>query len=174
MDSNTPLAPRDRDLASLAARMRGDTTLTVLAGMAGAIHYPVGLLVNGMTVYGRLVAEKEFAQALDAFNSQVIGLADDSPMVGLWTRAAEKDQKEEEELQSRTEDVPRSQWSEDDERKVIAQRQTVLNIAEAQILQPGSTSPTTVPILRVGIEHVAAWWLLPVNDDGKVSFQHPA
>ena len=49
-----PISSLDRDLAELAAAVRLDGTLAALAGRASiGDAYMLGMLVSGMTVYGR-------------------------------------------------------------------------------------------------------------------------
>lgn len=67
------ISPSDHDLAELAAASRLDGALSALAGLAptGA-RYMLGLLVNGMTVYGRTESPGAVFAELDAENARVI------------------------------------------------------------------------------------------------------
>jgi hypothetical protein len=103
--SDTPISDRDRDLAELAASFHPDAMLGILAGMADTgATVTVGLLVNGMTIYGRTARRKEVAKALDKENVGIgrrgragggVGWAEaEEKLNGLWTRGVEEDEAE--------------------------------------------------------------------------------
>lgn len=61
---------------------------------------------------------------------------------------------------------------EHDIREAIENRTTSLTLADVKVFPPGSLR-IEVPLMRVRIAEVAAWWLIPTDAEGKASFSHP-
>jgi hypothetical protein len=68
-----PISSLDRDLAELAAAVRLDGTLAALAGRAFVGDaYILGMLVSGMTVYGRTTSPVDLFARINEENTKVI------------------------------------------------------------------------------------------------------
>ena len=68
-----PLSSLDRDLAELAAAVRLDGTLAALAGRAFiGDAYMLGMLVSGMTVYGRTTSPVDLFARINEENAKMI------------------------------------------------------------------------------------------------------
>jgi hypothetical protein len=57
-------------------------------------------------------------------------------------------------------------------RREIESRRTGITLADVHMFPPGGAH-FELSILRVRLASVAGWWLLPSDDEGKVSFHHP-
>ena len=68
-----PISSLDRDLAELAAAVRLDGTLAALAGRASiGDAYMLGMLVSGMTVYGRTTSPVDLFARINEENAKMI------------------------------------------------------------------------------------------------------
>ena len=68
-----PISSLDRDLAELAAAVRLDGTLAALAGRASVGDaYMLGMLVSGMTVYGRTTSPVDLFAGINEENAKMI------------------------------------------------------------------------------------------------------
>jgi hypothetical protein len=68
-----PISSLDRDLAELAAAVRLDGTLAALAGRAFVGDaYMLGMLVSGMTVYGRTTSPVDLFAGINEENAKTI------------------------------------------------------------------------------------------------------
>ena len=161
-----PISPSDQDLAELAAASQLDKTLSALAGLAsvGARHM-LGLLVNGMTVYGRAESPGAVFAELDAENARMIeraratgasGWHDEAveEIEGQWTRAFEEDEREDRELMERAEGKDLDDMPEPDIREAIEHRMTTMTLADVNVFRRGSPR-FDVPVMRVRIAQVA-------------------
>jgi hypothetical protein len=177
-----PLSPHDRDIANLAAASRLDADLQTIANLAPGFGYRVGLLVSGMTVYGRAVSPVEVAKAIDAEHARGItrGRAAGGEhwdevalkMEGALTKQAEKKERERQELIERNPPASDGEMSEEDARRSIRDNATTLNLVDAHVYTGGGLH-YTVPLMTVQLSHAAAWWLLPSDEHGNASFSHP-
>lgn len=74
-----PISPLDRDLAELAAAVRLDGTLAALAGRAYiGDAYMLGMLVSGMTVYGRTTSPVDLFARINEENAKMIARGGES------------------------------------------------------------------------------------------------
>ena len=68
-----PISSLNRDLAELAAAVRLDGTLAALAGRAAiGDAYMLGMLVSGMTVYGRTTSPVDLFAGINEENAKMI------------------------------------------------------------------------------------------------------
>ena len=68
-----PIRSLDRDLAELAAAVRLDGSLAALAGRASiGDAYMLGMLVSGMTVYGRTTSPVDLFARINEENAKMI------------------------------------------------------------------------------------------------------
>jgi hypothetical protein len=68
-----PISSLDRDLAELAAAVRLDGTLAALAGRASiGDAYMLGMLVSGMTVYGRTTSPVDLFARINEESAKMI------------------------------------------------------------------------------------------------------
>lgn len=142
-----PISSLDRDLAELAAAVRLDGTLAALAGRASiGDAYMLGMLVSGMTVYGRTTSPVDLFARINEENAKMIA--------GGRAHGAES-------------------WSDQEIRKAIEDGDTTVTLADATVFPPGSPR-YEVPLLRIRLAQVAGWWLVPTDAEGKASFTHPS
>jgi hypothetical protein len=142
-----PISSLDRDLAELAAAVRLDGTLAALAGRASiGDAYMLGMLVSGMTVYGRTTSPVDLFARINEENAKMIARG--------GAHGAES-------------------WSDQDIRKAIEDGDTTVTLADATVFPPGSPR-YEVPLLRIRLAQVAGWWLVPTDAEGKASFTHPS
>ena len=74
-----PLSSLDRDLAELAAAVRLDGTLAALAGRASiGDAYMLGMLVSGMTVYGRTTSPVDLFARINEESAKMIARGGES------------------------------------------------------------------------------------------------
>lgn len=89
-----PLHPAEHDLAALANRGVPDGMLaTLIEAARGGMGATVGLLVNGMFVYGTLAAPSEAAKEVDDFFEWILGVAergDDEERPEFWQAARDR------------------------------------------------------------------------------------
>jgi hypothetical protein len=142
-----PRPSLDRELAELAAAVRLDGTLAALAGRAFVGDaYMLGMLVSGMTVYGRTTSPVELLERINEENAKMVARG--------RAQGAES-------------------WSDQDIRKAIEDGDTSVTLADATVFPPGSPG-YEVPLLRVRLSQVAGWWLVPTDAEGKASVTHPS
>lgn len=179
------LAPPDRNLAQIAAASRLDGGLGVLANLAeGGGRYMVGLLVNGMTVYGCTTSPREFDALLDEENARVVarGRAKDADswpddvvevIEGSWVRGYDEDVAEDRELMQRNQDVEFDAMSEDDQRASIKHQATTITLGGVTVFPSGGPH-FEVKLMRIRLALVAGWWPVPTDTEGNASFSHPS
>lgn len=178
---NDSLSNRDRDLAEIAAESKPDVMLSILADTVGGTTYVLGLLANGMTIYGRTVSAREMATMLDAENERMFARSSteergrqtnaSEQIRNLWTTAIEKQEAEERELVVHTPgDI--DELPEELGRKIIRGRQSALTLRDVRVFPPGSPS-FEVPLLRVRLSTVSGWWLVSTDEDGHATYAHP-
>ena len=142
-----PISPLDRDLAELAAAVRLDGTLAALAGRASVgDDYMLGMLVSGMTVYGRTTSPVDLFARINEENAKMIARG--------RAHGAES-------------------CSEQEIRKAIEDGDTTVTLADATVFPPGSPR-YEVPLLRIRLAQGAGWWLVPTDAEGKASLTHPS
>ena len=142
-----PISSLERDLAELAAAVRLDGTLAALAGRASiGDAYMLGMLVSGMTVYGRTTSPVDLFARINEENAKMIGRG--------RAHGAES-------------------WSDQEIRKAIEDGDTTVTLTDATVFPPGSPR-YEVPLLRIRLAQVAGWWLVPTDAEGKASFTHPS
>jgi hypothetical protein len=141
-----PLSSLDHDLAELAAAVRLDGALAALAGRASVGDaYMLGMLVSGMTVYGRTTSPVDLFARINEENAKIARGRAHGAVI----------------------------WSDQDIRKAIEDGDTTVTLADATVFPPGSPR-YEVPLLRIRLAQVAGWWLVPTDAEGKASFTHPS
>lgn len=178
------MSPSDRDLAEIAIASRTDPMLSVLAGVASGNGptYVVGLLVNGMTIYGRTADPMRMAEAVDAENARWgqrakaatgrEGWDEFSEKVGtMWTDELKKTEEEQRMLIEHMA-VDLDELPEEVARKVIRAREEDLTLADAKVFPPGA-APFDVPLVRIRLAQVSGWWLVPTDAEGRATYSHP-
>jgi hypothetical protein len=178
---NDPLSNRNRDLAEIAAASKPDVMLSMLADTVGGTTHVLGLLANGMTIYGRTVSPREMATMLDAENERMFARSSTEErgtqtnaserIRNLWTTAIEKQEADEWELVSHTSgDI--DELPEELGRKIIRGQQSTLTLEDVRVFPPGCPA-FVVPLLRVRLSTVSGWWLVPTDKDGHATYTHP-
>ncbi len=188
------LSTPEVDLANLAASQRLDRYLVELASLSNVgLSTVLGVLIGGTIIIGRLVPEREVAKAMDEHISSVFQLAKqaaESPeekqafAEGDSTahqRAAEERQAAGTRLRERTEaevgdgDIEPTALPEELARFLVQDSAPpALTLAEASVLPPGAKAAISVPVLRVAVRQVGAWWIVPTDPEtGQASFSYP-
>lgn len=195
--SDEPSSPADYDLARIAAAAdaRDDVYLLDLVELADRnLSTSVGLLVDGMFVTGILSSTKVIVDEVDTARTWLAQqsrrhtdpeeLAKNELEQGLeeFSVAASKAfaQFQETLAKVRKEAEP---YLDDDgfafdkapaavsRRLVYAERRAFITIRDVQIVAPGQLGMAKLPVLRVALAHIAAWWIIQLDDEGHASFQ---
>jgi hypothetical protein len=179
-----PLSDSDRDLAVLASRAPGDRLLSGLSDLAVAgASYTLGVFVNGMTVYGQTVPARVFAKAIDAQNETIVALGQQThggdgwevaaeSIGGAYERAAVEDEEKRQALIERNSGGDNDDMSEEDARLAIRLRRQTLTLTEVAVFPPGAGN-FSLPLIRIPVAHVAGWWIVPTDEEGKATISHP-
>lgn len=129
----------------------------------------LGLLVNGMTIYGRIESPGTVFAELDAENARMMERQrsakdkeskEASPLEDVWTRKFEEGERQEEQIMERTEGKALEEMTEEDVRATIERQTTTLTLADVHVFPPASAG-FEVPLMRVRSAQVNAWWLIP-------------
>jgi hypothetical protein len=194
-DKQAPLSPNELDIARLAAQHgHQDGYLLDLIQLADRdLRLVVGLLLNGMIVVGSLSRSEEMAEAVDALRAY---LADrfgrdhkpedqtaeewENTLSEFSSRASEfvrRIRVEEEELDTRLaesaggEKVDLEGLPAHLGRKLIdLEARTFLTLKNVQIAAPAQAGVMKIPLLRVAVRQINAWWPIPLDEEGKASF----
>lgn len=183
--------PVDVDLSIIAETNRLDGILMSLIGLADvtAARYGVGLLTNGMTIYGAVASARIAAQAVDDLNQALVARwREQSSEKEGWDDAEERVrgfalqrwEQERERAESVRLHIEATREGEDlidpvqlpeELQRPFVQRQVrpILTLADAKVCAPGQTEPPEIPVLRVRVSQVSAWWLLAVD----APIEHP-
>ncbi len=185
-DVSVAEADQELDLAKLVAASRPDPYLQAIAGLSSAgSTYVLGLLVGGMTVYGRTSTARPLAEALDAEHDRFViraRKASDEPdrwneasarVAGIWTQGFEEDEAEHQELVERLSDRAVDELTPEEQRELVEDRPQILTLVDARVFPPGASRHLEVEVLRVPLASIGGWWLIPTNEDGKAAFAHP-
>jgi hypothetical protein len=196
--SDDPLSQNEQDIAELAAARTGfDGYLAQLIVLAdeGVPTY-IGMIVNGIIVFGTLSSADKIAKSIDEHLSW---LADASRKGGMppeevsaeefesslqsfssgATTAYEAHRAETDEVA----DEARPYSNEDgnlDFRTAPARvaRRVVrlwyrhsITLTEVQVFAPGQAGLMRLPVMRVTLDQVSAWWIVPLDSEGQASFK---
>lgn len=179
----------EAELTALNARTQSDRFLLDLIQYADSgMGLPVALLVNGMAIAGSLAPPDVLADHLDGNFRRLIKSAEKPTDVGHeeWQQKSEKAstrfsralrgakeedaqlEKELDEFEDNSDDG--EQLPRDLELGWIALNSRAhLTLKDAQIAAPGERM-TKVPILRVNISQITAWWAPETNEQGEARF----
>lgn len=188
------LTPAEVDLATIAAAQRLDRYLVGLASLADAdIGTVVGLLLNGAVIVGRIVSPEVMARAVDdhvlaLLEMSATGSCDTTDLedakktvVGGNVKVVQEDRQSRRDMIARHGDlygdkrVPPTEMPEDLARAIIADSaRVVITLADAKLFPPGTREPLDVPVMRVDIRQVGAWWIVPTDPQTQsASFMFP-
>ncbi len=179
------LSPTDRDLLNIKVNTRPDHVLAQLYSDAlSGIDRAIAVLTNGMTVYGRITSFSAMAEALDEDNvrrydvglkrhPESWGEIDRELFTARFTRQHEREQADRVSYFDRTADTEFDDLSDEDQREYLDDRESTITIAAATVFPPGAPH-FEVPVMRVQIASVNAWWLVPTDEDGKTTISHPS
>lgn len=180
--SDDPLTPADIERATAATATVPDYFLVRLVELAvDAFDLRIGILTNGMIVTGRLGSSADLAADIDAELRRCadrITSPPDGKSAEQWadvlmtfatqmSRAVESSERERREVkaeieahyaQGNTAPLP----GELHRRHLYQRACPALTILDAQITShPTTHQPEQVPVLRVSVASVAAWWVRP-------------
>ncbi|HWF50953.1 MAG TPA: hypothetical protein VG294_09970 [Solirubrobacteraceae bacterium] len=189
------LGPAEQDLARLAASVGiSDSYLVDLVELADReLAVPVGLLLNGMIAMGVLTTPRAMAEELDAARSRLAALvAGQSPEgvapevfqeqlrefgsagITSWERYEQLVEELEEQVRPFLEDgeLDFDRTPADIARRLIQIRtRRFLTLRDVQVFAPGQAGIMRLKVMRVMLDHVAAWWIIEVDEDGQATFQ---
>ena len=192
MSEEAPLPAVERDTLDLALRSAPDPFLGDLIELAQhGTELAVGLLVNGMVVLGSLDGAEAIAQELSTMRRRLI---DRSPKPEgqseeQWeavregfTNAplnyvAEREQAEAGVHQALSERADDGVVNMDDLPATLARQareiatRTQITLTDARIAAPGQEGMTALPVLRVAVQHVTAWWFAMPDDEGRSNIE---
>jgi hypothetical protein len=195
--SDDPLTPHEKDIAELAAaRTAQDGYLGQLIVLAdqGVSTY-IGMIVSGIIVFGTLSSADKIAKPVDDHRSW---LAEASRKGGMLpegvtaeefenslqsfstaaTTAYEAHRAEMDEIADEAEPY----LTEDGEldfktaparvaRRVVRLRyRHSITLVEVQVFAPGQAGLMKLPVMRVVLDQVSAWWVIPLDSEGHASF----
>jgi hypothetical protein len=188
------LTPAEHDLAQLAAFMGyGDSFLEDLVHRAElGVGTPVGLLVNGMILMGALAPMSAIAAQVDLQAARIAEKARKEPppedrdpaeweaaLIAFETDATTRTKAFEAALASLEKEA--DEYVDDDgfdldkapaelSRSLIQMRtRRYLTLRDVRIVAPGQRGMMRLEAVRIPVQHVAGWWLIPVDDQGNAS-----
>jgi hypothetical protein len=179
----------EEDVAQLAAQHKTDPLLLELLRLGEAgVGFTVGLLLNGMIVTGVLGSAIRTAEEVDARRSKALTLAakNDSELPDGFEETAEKAKTlsvNRYEAQRANRDVVEAELDSflgedgvldpriapaDLMRAVIHENvRGHFDLTQVTIAAPGQVGVVRLPVLRVSVAQVAAWWSADFDDEGR-------
>ena len=180
------------DMANIAANTAsGDAFLEGLMELAdGGLGSVVGVLANGMIVVGAIATGRALAEELDS-QLEVMTRSVERPSDmsveewderrELWirrnTRAYEEAEKERASTEAEVEAEGDPTFGYDIKPQGLARKaldshiRTMLTLVDVQIIAPAQHGRVKLPVLRLAVQQIAAWWPISVDEEGKASFQ---
>jgi hypothetical protein len=189
-DEDRPLTIPEEELSQIAAQHETDPLLSSLLSLSEAGGGVIGVLINGMVVVGALTSTKAMAEALDKQRGKVMDLVKKAgvELPEDWDELAEQARtlalRRYEERQALRDDASKRMDSYLNEDGVVDARiapqdlmriiirqnfHGYFNLTQASIVAPGQRGVIRVPVLRVNVAQVAAWWIPDIDDDGRAS-----
>lgn len=191
-----PLSPADHDLAQIAAASNAhDAYLLDLVELAdNNLSTSVGLLVDGVFITGTLTSAKAIAEDVDQAHTWLANqsrrhadpkeLEDDELQKSLneFSTSALKAYEHYEQAIVKIHEEAKPYLSDDGfafdkapaaiSRSLIKVHQrAAITLRDAQIVAPGQAGIAQLPVLRVAVAHIAAWWVIQLDPEGHASFQ---
>jgi hypothetical protein len=183
-ETHNPLA---YDLAFLAAQADVDGQLYELLELADAgVGMGIGLLLNGMIAIGRLDHRRAMAREIDEAGERVAQLVrrpddvNEDDWSGLQDRLRGGATGETKET-----DVRKAELEEDwaatgltdpslapntlARRAASVDSRVALTLVDVQLVAPPSNGVMQIPVLRVYLPQIAAWWPLRLDDTGSAT-----
>jgi hypothetical protein len=194
-ETQAPLSPSEIDIARIAAQLgHQDGYLLDLIQLADRdLGLVIGILLNGMIVIGSLAPSEEMAEAIDVERA---GLAErfgrdhkpEDQTAEEWEETLNefssatsmflrKIRAEEEELDARLaeidEDVvdPATLPAELGRKLLDLQGRAFLTLRNVQIAAPAQAGVMKIPLLRVSVGQIDAWWPIHLDEEGKANFK---
>jgi hypothetical protein len=192
-----PASPADYDLARIAAAAdaRDDVYLLDLVELAGrGLSTSVGLLVNGVFITGILTSAKDIAEETDVARAWLADqsrrhtdpkeLATDELENNLkdFSTAASRAFADFQEVFTKAHEEAEPYLDDDgfafekapaqiSRRLIQTSQRAFITLKDAQIVAPGQPGSAKLPVLRVALAHIAAWWVIQLDAEGRASFQ---
>jgi hypothetical protein len=193
MPDDDPLGPNEQDVAELAAASANfDGYLAQLLDLADTgIPTYVGMIVNGLVVIGMLSPAEKFVASVDEVRSRLADASRKAGLLGDLSKAQFEESLEtfssaasaayRERRQEEEEIVGEAQPYLDDSGHLdfktaparIARRVMRLwyrhsvTLTEAQIFAPGQAGLMRPPVMRVALDQISAWWVIPLDAEGR-------
>jgi tetratricopeptide (TPR) repeat protein len=174
------LAPAERDLALIAARHSQDPMLSVVVDLGLATDVRIGLLVNGMVMFGDIASPKELADVVDRAQARVFARAtkprdmSDEAWRALGERMASSNGAAVADLLAQRQAVRDQLTSLDDptripgsleRRRIEFETRVTLTLRNVTVRPGEGAADMNLPIVRVSDAHVVAWWLLEAAEE---------
>ncbi|MGN6373235.1 MAG: hypothetical protein ACTHM1_09640 [Solirubrobacteraceae bacterium] len=194
MPEETPATSTEYDLARIAAaaEARNDGFLLDLANLAdNDLSTSVGLLVGGVFMTGILASRKAMAEEVDAARTWLADQVrktelpadkDWNTILSEFSTAASREYADFHEFVDKArrdaepyigdngldpDSVPVSVA-----RRILnAEHRAFITLRDAQIVAPGQPGITRLPLIRVALGQIAAWWIVRLDSEGRGSFQ---
>lgn len=189
-----PLTKSERYLAELAASSGADPLLADLVELADSgLPTSLGMFVDGKIVVGQLASSKVAAAEVDKSRSWLAERAQQHPPEDLsqeefderlkkFSTAASDAVAKQEQMFSEIWDEAAEHLTDDgfafdkapaalSQRVISALGRRFVTLQEVQIMAPGQTGLLHLPVLRIAITHIAAWWVIHLDAEGRASFQ---
>jgi hypothetical protein len=192
-EADNSLGAAELDLALLARRHQQDHLLNGLIREAenGGFQYGLGLLLNGMIVFGHLTRSEDMAEELDAQRQTAITAVDrpESVNESQWARRLDRypnqSHRSVEALRAEInqlsadvnvyadeEGVDPSQLPGDLARRVItANACSHLTLGDVRIFAAGQAGPTPVKTMRIATDQIVGWWIVRTNEAGQAQLR---
>lgn len=184
------LTVSESELASLNARRAPDQFLLDLVELADlGAGVPIGLLANGMVIVGSLSSAEALAKPLDVNRRRIVDRVEkpegltDGDWADIRDRFATRSvagvktfRKEAEELEADLQAFEETaaegeQLPSDLERRLIARsNRTHITLVDVQVVAPGQSGAIRVPVIRVNLGQIAAWWSPETDGSGAARF----
>jgi hypothetical protein len=182
MDDDDDVTPADRNRIVAAARGSHDRFLEDLLELAGlGFGLSVGLLLNGMVVFGALGRPEDAAEDLSAARGTAFANTPKSDDITdeEWDEArrnfVSQPRRQVEGYREATKELDAEIAGRDfaELPAALARRAVELNIRghvtlrDVNILAAGAPAATHIPVMRVALRHISAWWPLHFDETGK-------
>lgn len=184
----------EADMAQLALAAAVDPYLADLLELAErGVSTPVGLFANGMVFVGSIASREKIAAEVDQHRHRWADAARKDPPEVADSEAFEQVLQEfETAWATRLEQVRAAKAAAEEEvddyltddgfdfekappaltRRILRySNYRFITLENVQVVAPGQPGTTRLPVVRLPVEHVVAWWLIRVDTSGNASFQ---
>ncbi|HXD53552.1 MAG TPA: hypothetical protein VN618_02240 [Solirubrobacteraceae bacterium] len=189
---DTPLTPSERDLAEIAAGLAAyDGYLSQMLDLADdGLPASIAMVVDGLVVVGALTRGADMAAAVDKHRAWLAGIARKGVVPeglsaeeyaaqlvafsGLATSSFETQVKTRDQTYDEAEEYLTAEnlfdWEKApgslSRRMIAAMHRQSLTVRDVQVFAPGQQGVMRVPVMRIKIGSISAWWIVEFDDTG--------